>query len=201
MSLGTSPSCPHHPLCERTLVHLGSHLVELTLKTHLQPPACALLWRVSQCSLLLGGLACPSSDHPGPCAHMAIAVTCYHISNLKKLLCFFLISIFPALRPTALASSSGLCHFESFVLLTVVCLCCSLWTQNSHLAALLHLVGPLRSQGGGNTLKLPAIVRISFLISYHNEVSGTLFINIWGLINCWLSYSFINQLVLVCFYS
>lgn len=152
MSLGTSPSCPYHPLCERTLVHLGSHLVtpasiglitsNLTVKTHLQPPVCALLWRVSQCSLLLGGLACNSSDHPGPCTHMAIAETCYHVSNLKKLLCFFLISIFPALRPTTLASSSGLCRFESFVLLTVVCLCCSLWTPELTFSSTPSFKGP-----------------------------------------------------------
>lgn len=40
----------------------------MTVKAHVQAPPYALLWRVSECSVLRHG-------HPGACAHVAAAVT------------------------------------------------------------------------------------------------------------------------------
>lgn len=85
-------------------------------------------------------------------------------------------------------------------MLIVVCLCCSLWTPELTFGSTPSFGRALTFSGLRKYIKATSHCQDFFSAIISNEVSGTLFINIWEFINCCLPYSFINRLVLV-FYS
>lgn len=112
-----------------------------------------------------GGTDMHVSDQPGACADVATAVTHDHSGDCKKPFCFFLVSVFPALRPTMSTLPSGLGRLESFVMLTAVSLCCSSCVRvelQTHAGCTPSFGRVLMLSGWRKYIKLLAIARISF---------------------------------------
>lgn len=170
MSLGMSLSRPHRLLCVWTPVHLGSYPVT---------PASSRLYSCQSDSespifkplpmpclgLCLSALCCPmvvlEPAHTWPSLWLAIMLVIVENLFLSFSFLFFNTDLPCWHHPHDFDTLSRLLSFQELVSLVPPISRVPCRTPNSHLATLLCLVGSLCSQGGGKTLKLPAIVRIS----------------------------------------